>query len=375
MARKGSSIGSMAFRHGSLDKGKDIQWMEENLRNLGIGTSEEIAYGSFPEDVHHQHSLYSAPLNTGRESKVTLSSSPGRELPFGPDPRPIPSLSNTETSSGRPGRLLRLGSGSSVTSFTLPRLRTRADDNESLNEVNSTDGGSVRRGRRHDEDEDDDEDEEEEEGSRELPPGRGRLNPGSTTTPHDYSMAGVGGVARTVPGGVRGQGMMPLTGPNLDLRSQSKSPSLGSHHGHGGNGGNGNDGGSSSPSPHPRLFGRSTSTAIVGTDNNNNGSNSRLHSAAHSRVGSSNDSSIHQNSIENPNLLRRPGSGSGFAEDYNMASASSTPPMFPSATTGAGAFDAMLEGRRMSRGGSDRGMGNGVNSSHSDSRGSRIEGW
>ncbi|KAK3813275.1 MAG: autophagy-related protein 13-domain-containing protein [Benniella sp.] len=377
--RKGSSIGSMAFRHGSLDQGKDTLWQEEVMGKMGIGTSDDLAFGSFPEDVHHHNSLYSAPLDTGRDTRAILSGSHGLELPFAQDPRPI----HVESSSSRPARPLRLSSGSGSTGFTLPRLRPRAaDDNDSLNEV-STDSHSGRGRRDRANEDEDEEDEEEEDGyPREIRPSHdskqpantsiddddgllfimSELSPGSTSTP-DYPLTGVLSGTRVASGGVLDRNV-------LNLRSQSRSPSFGN----GGNGGgNGSNGGSSSSSPHFRLLGRSNNNTSAGHDNNN-GSNSRSNSAAHSRVGSSNgSSSIHQNSIENLNLLRRPGSGSGFLDDnINFVS---TPPLFPASATGAGAFDAMLEGRRMSRGGSDRGLSSGVNSSHSESRGSRLDGW
>ncbi|KAI7822849.1 hypothetical protein BC939DRAFT_172090 [Gamsiella multidivaricata] len=393
LARK--NMGNMAFRHGSLDQGKDILGMEEAMGRMGVAAPDDIAYGSFPEDLHHQHSLYSAPLNTGREKKGdAIDNSPTAGVPFGPDPRPIPSLASGETSTSRPGRLLRLGSGSG---FALPRLRTRAaDDNESLNEMNSADSSSARgnkgRSRGRGEDDEEDEDDEDARGARS---GRERddkheantsinddddmlfimseLSPASTFG-QDPSLTAVGSTG-VILGGAHDRGMLPLTGAILNLRSQPQSPSFDPHHGNSGSGGTA--AGSSSVSPHLRLFGRGGNGNNLGAEHSNN--NSRSNSAAHSRVGSSSGSNTNvQNSIENLGLLRRPGSGSGFVDEYNLPSASSTPPPFAT-VTGAGAFDAMLEGRRMSRGGSDRGIGSGANSGHnsfhSDSRGGRIEGW
>ncbi|KAF9354502.1 hypothetical protein BGX34_010971, partial [Mortierella sp. NVP85] len=261
--RKGSSIGSMAFRHGSLDQGKDTLWQEEVMDKMGVGTSDDLAFGSFPEDVHHQHSLYSAPLDTGRDTKAILSGSHGLELPFAQDPRPI----HVESSSSRPARPLRLSSGSGSTGFTLPRLRPRAaDDNDSLNEDSHS--GRGRRNRANRDEDEDGEDDDEEEDFREIRPSHGHdskqaantsiddddgllfrmseLSPGSTSTP-DYPLTGVLSGTRVASGGVLDRNV-------LNLRSQSRSPSLGNGGGNGG--GNGSNGGSSSSSPHFRLLGR-----------------------------------------------------------------------------------------------------------------------
>ncbi|KAG0212237.1 autophagy protein 13 [Mortierella sp. NVP41] len=469
LVRKSSNIGSIAFRHGSLDQGKDILGMEEAMGRMKVhGAGDDIAFGSFPEDVHHQHSLYSAPLNTGRDGSSSPSSNTAPFSIFGADPRPIPSLTSGGTSIGRPGRLLRLGSGSSGASFTLPRLRPRAaEDNESLNELNSVDNAEQRNRRRRsrhgrDEEEeydemnqDGDEDEDADPNERRSEQGRDKddklghntslnddddmlfimseLSPGSTSG-QDSGLATASALGASpssgmmvggVPGGLneRGAGgMMPLTGAMLNLRSQSQSPSLGPHSG---------AGSSSSSSPHLRLFGRNNGNGgnsnngypLAHNSNNNNissntkgnnnshhssNNNSRSNSVSHSRVGSGSNTNNH-NSVEHLGLLRRSGSGSGsgFADELLLLNANSnvisggsgtnehylptssmTPPPtsqqsrlppvgYPSGTTstatGGGAFEALLGGRRMSRGGSDRGVGSGsssaYNSFHSDSRG------
>ncbi|KAF9351162.1 autophagy protein 13 [Mortierella sp. AD094] len=407
LARKGANMSSIAFRHGSLDQRKDILNMEDAMEQMDITAQNDIAFGSFPEDLHHQHSLYSAPLNTGRDKKGdNLNDSCPFELPFGPDPRPIPSFAG-EASTVRVGRISRTGSGSNK----LPRLRTRAtEDNESLNEMNSADAMNDEHHRRRSlghgrPDEEDDEVEDDYEDSREIRSGHdgksgantsinddddmlftmSELSPGSTSG-HDSAGA--------IVAGAHGRGILPLTGALLNLRSQSQSPSLNSYHGGGGNGGSGT---SSSHSPHLRIFGRGNSGSGNGNGNNGNTSNlgsdvgnssrsnsrsqSRNHSRNHSRVGSNSGSVHNQSSIE---MLRQSGSGSGHGDDFNLPSRSSTPPPFPGFVASVGAFEAMLEGRRMSRGNSDRGMGSGIgsgastggqNSFHSDSRGGRIEGW
>ncbi|KAK3839436.1 MAG: autophagy-related protein 13-domain-containing protein [Linnemannia elongata] len=472
LVRRSANIGNIAFRHGSLDQGKDILGMEEAMGRLKVeGAGEDIAFGSYPEDVHHQHSLYSAPLNTGRDGSSSSSSNMAPFSTFGADPRPIPSLASGGASTGRPGRLLRLGSGSSGASFTLPRLRPRAaEDNESLNELNSSDSaerGNRRRQSRHgrDEDEedemDDDGDDDEDADARgrrdvqgrdkddklghntslnddddmlfimsELSPGSnssqdmGLVSAGLGASPSGGMMAGGGpGLNERVAGGI-----LPLTGAMLNLRSQSQSPALVP----------GSGAASSSSSPHLRLFGRNNSINNNNGGNGNNGNtghplghnngngssgnshnssnnNSRSNSVSHSRVGSGSNTNNH-NSIEHLGLLRRSGSGSGagFADELllmnaagnliggnninNLAgdylpSTSMTPPLLLSSaqqsqqsglppvgyasgtsTTGTGgAYDTLLGGRRMSRGGSDRGAGSGAssayNSFHSDSRG------
>ncbi|KAI1316260.1 autophagy protein 13 [Mortierella claussenii] len=446
--RKGSNMSSIAFRHGSLDQRRGIIGMEEAMERMSVATPDDMAFGSFPEDVHHQHSLYSAPLDTGRDKRSSASdSSPIPEVPFGPDPRPIPAFGSGNASGGvRPGRLMRLGSGSSI---TLPRLRPRtAEDNESLNDRQSADSVEERRDhqRRGQGSRDDYDDEEEEYGyendshdmrSGDVPDYRqgaantslnddddmlfimSELSPGSNSG-QDNEGLGVTGT-----GLERDRGMLPLTGAMLNLRSQSQSPSLGPHHlhSHQPHGGSGTT--SSSSSPHLRIFGRAgtnvgnNSSNNFGADHGNNqshhgGGNSRSSSASHSRVGSTTSHTNHNNNNGQSSVdnlvglsLRRPGSGStsasgsgsGFIDEYNLPSTSSTPPSFLPTTarqeTGAGAFEAMLEGRRMSRGGSDRGMGvggsssnsgansGGHNSIHSDTRGGatlgaaggRIEGW
>lgn len=470
LVRKSANIGSIAFRHGSLDQGKDILGMEEAMGRMKVeGAADDIAFGSYPEDVHHQHSLYSAPFNTGRDGSSSSSSNTAPFSIFGADPRPIPSLTSGGTSSGRPGRLLRLGSGSSGASFTLPRLRPRAaEDNESLNELNSADSAERRNRRRQshhgrDEDEEDEIDEDGDDDEDADPRGRrgiqGRekddkqghntslnddddmlfimseLSPGSNSgqdigpvtaglgaSPSSGMMVGSG------PGlNERGTGgMLPLTGAMLNLRSQSQSPSLGPGTG---------AASSSSSSPHMRLFGRNNNNnggnGINGSashplgHNHGNGSNNNSHhssnnnsrssSVSHSRVGSGSNTNNH-NSIEHLGLLRRSGSGSGagFADELLLLNASGnliggnnnntytvdylptatmTPPtLLPSAqqsqqsglppvgynsgtnaTATGGAYDSFSGGRRMSRGGSDRGAGSeassGYNSFHSDSRG------
>ncbi|KAG0198322.1 autophagy protein 13 [Mortierella sp. GBA30] len=458
-SRTGSNMGNIAFRHGSLDQGKDILGMEEalgRLRVTGRPPHDDIAYGSFPEDVHHQHSLYSAPLNTGGvgdkllESTAVTSTSGsdatgnGRagtissfasQSTFGPDPRPIPSLTSGGSSSSRPGRILRLGSGSSGASFTLPRLRPRAaEDNDSLNEMNSADdsgtrhdreGDRHRRRRRQDEEEEDDEEEDEE--SRDLLHGSGRrdkhdghntsinddddmlfimseLSPGSTSGQESTTIGG----ALAAGGGLSERVMLSLTGAIPKPRSQSQSPALGPL-------GNGSSAGgsSASSSPHMRLFGRGNSgintnagnsgggSNIIsvmnlnmmgnqpGNVNNASNSNSRTHSVSHSRGGSNSGGS---DSVENlTGTLRRSvsasgsmsgsGPGSGVVDEFNLPSATTTPPPQSPAAQNT----TNNTGRRMSRGGSDRGgMGSsgggansdGHNSFHSDSRGgARIEGW
>ncbi|KAF9185532.1 autophagy protein 13, partial [Haplosporangium sp. Z 767] len=410
-ARKGSNVGSIAFRHGSLDQGKDILGMEEAMGRIKVaGPDEEIAYGSYPEDVHHQHSLYSAPLSTGRDTdrSKTDSSVVSVHLATGPDPRPIPSLNSGETSATRPGRLLKLGSGSSGASFTLPRLRSRTmEDNESLNEMNSADSNNAKQsrgtgGNRNRDEFEDEEDEDED--LRDMPLGQDDKHGHNTSINDDDDMlfimselspssnsgqestAVIAGTLGALGGGVNERGMLPLSGAMMNLRSQSQSPSMGQH-------GNGNNGGASNASsPHLRLFGRSNIHA-GGLNNSNSTSNStsRANSVGHSRGGSNSGSNTNnQNSMENlmgPMRRSGSGSGSGFMDDYSLPpSATSTPPPFPGFTsTGTGAFEAMLEGRQMSRGGSDRGgagsgsgsgaNSNGHNSFHSDSRGARIEGW
>ncbi|KAF9541816.1 autophagy protein 13 [Mortierella hygrophila] len=467
LVRRSANIGNLAFRHGSLDQGKDILGMEEAMGRMKVeGAGGDIAFGSYPEDVHHQHSLYSAPLSTGRDGSSSSSSNTAPFSTFGADPRPIPSLASGGTSTGRPGRLLRLGSGSSGASFTLPRLRPRAaEDNESLNELNSADSAErsnrrrqSRHGRDEDDEMDDDGDDDEDADLRERRDVQGRdkddksghntslnddddmlfimseLSPGSNSgqdmglvstglgaLPSDGIMAG-GGLGLNERGA---GGMLPLTGAMLNLRSQSQSPALGP----------GSGAASSSSSSHLRLFGRNNSNnggnGNNGTaghplgHNNGNGSsgnshhssnnNSRSNSVSHSRVGSGSNTNNH-NSIEHLGLLRRSGSGSGVgfvdelllmnaagnliggnsshnhAGDYLPATSMTTPPIIPSAqqsqqsglppvgytsgtniTATGGAYDTLMGGRRMSRGGSDRGAGSGAssayNSFHSDSRG------
>lgn len=468
LIRRSANIGNIAFRHGSLDQGKDVLGMEEAMGRLKVeGAGDDIAFGSYPEDVHHQHSLYSAPLNTGRDGSSS-SSNTAPFSTFGADPRPIPSLASGGTSTGRPGRLLRLGSGSSGASFMLPRLRPRAaEDNESLNELNSSDSaerGNRRRQSRHgrDEDEedemDDDGDDDEDSDARgrrdvqgrdkddklghntslnddddmlfimsELSPGSnsgqdmGLVSAGLGASPSGGMMAGSGpGLNERGAGGI-----LPQTGAMLNLRSQSQSPALVP----------GSGAASSSSSPHLRLFGRNNNnnsgngnTGATGHPlghNNGNGSsgnshqssnnNSRSNSVSHSRVGSGSNTN-NNNSIEHLGLLRRSGSGSGagftdelllmnaagnliggnnsnnHAGDYLPVTSMTPPPLLSSAqqsqqsglppvgyasgtsTTGTGgAYDTLFGGRRMSRGGSDRGAGSGAssayNSFHSDSRG------
>ncbi|KAF9575200.1 autophagy protein 13 [Mortierella alpina] len=526
IGRTGSNMGSIAFRHGSLDQGKDILGMEEALGRLRVsGPHDDMAYGSFPEDVHHQHSLYSAPLDTGKSGLVTggreggsrattttpsfvTSSSSSSDAIHGPDPRPIPSLTSGDASTTRPGRLLRLGSGSSGASFTLPRLRPRAaEDNESLNEMNSAEENAAatghhlrrtRRGhrdRRHHREEDDEEEEEEDEADEEEEEededdssdvvrrrsgaGGGRRrrdkHDGHNTSLNDdddmlfimseLSLAsnsdedsttdrGVAAAANAsasaasalIGGGGTGgelsdRVMLSLTGAMLHPRSQSQSPALGPL-------GNGSSAGASSTSssPHLRLFGRnpgmgahsgmnlplgggsstgggggtgtgSSSTGHAGLTHSrgssSSNSHSQTHSVGHSRGGSNGENNSQSVELLSGMMLRRSGSasgsvsGSGFVDDFHLPSATSTPPLPPSLSSGAaaaatgvtggggggsgsgsgvagssGAFEAMLEGRRMSRGGSDRGgLGSGANSGghnsfHSDSRGgARIEGW
>ncbi|KAF9286609.1 hypothetical protein BGZ68_002747 [Mortierella alpina] len=317
IGRTGSNMGSIAFRHGSLDQGKDILGMEEALGRLRVsGPHDDMAFGSFPEDVHHQHSLYSAPLDTttgrgdGKGGLVTgggtttpsfVTSSSSSNATYGPDPRPIPSLTSGDASSSRPGRLLRLGSGSSGASFTLPRLRPRAaEDNESLNEMNSaeenTPGRSRTRGHRghhHRDDEDEDDEVDEDDDSRGVRRGSRRDNNNnnhnsSSNSKHDghntslnddddmlfimseLSLASNSGEDSTDDRGVAAAAtasaaaamnstggelsdrvMLSLTGAMVHSRSQSQSPALGPL-------GNGSSAGASSTSssPHLRLFGR-----------------------------------------------------------------------------------------------------------------------
>ncbi|KAG0365671.1 autophagy protein 13 [Mortierella sp. AD032] len=480
LVRKSANIGNVAFRHGSLDQGKDILGMEEAMDRMKVeGATYDIAFGSYPEDVHHQHSLYSAPLNTGRDGSSSSSSNTAPFSIFGVDPRPIPSLASGGASAGRPGRLLRLGSGSSGASFTLPRLRPRAaEDNESLNELNSVDSTEQRNRRRRsrhgqgeeEEDEmDEDGDDDEDMDPRGRQGGEGQdkddkighntslnddddmlfimseLSPGSNSG-QDSGLA-IAGLGASLAGGMMvgggsglnersGGGMMPLTGAILNVRSQSQSPALGPSSG---------ATSSNSSSPHLRLLGRNNNNNSSGSNvnggnsnsnlnaaagyplgysNNGNGSinnshpssnnNSRSNSVSHSRVGSGSNTNNH-NSIEHLGLLRRSGSGSGFGfadellllnasgnviggngGDYLPTTSMTPPPLLPSAqqqqqslqsglppvghVTGnnaaaaGGAFDSLLSGRRMSRGGSDRGgAGSGAsstyNSFHSDSRG------
>ncbi|KAF9401908.1 autophagy protein 13 [Mortierella sp. AD011] len=404
LARKGTNMGSVAFRHGSLDQRKDILGIEDAMEQMNTTAQDDIAFGSFPEDLHHQHSLYSAPLNTGRGKKGDNLNDPHDfEIPFGPDPRPIPSFAGGEASTVRVGRISRAGSGSSK----LPRLRTRAtEDNESLNEINSAETMTHERHRRRSHggsrvDDEDDEAEDDFEDSREIRSGHDSKSGANVSinddddmlfTMSELSPSSVSGHDLTGPAvaGTHGRGILPLTGALLNLRSQSQSPSLNSYHGVGGNGGSGT---SSPHSPHIRIFGRSnngsgngngsnSNTSNLGSEvGNNSRSNSRSQSRNHSRVGSNSGSVHNQSSIE---IMRQSGSGSGHGDDFNLPSRSSTPPPFPGFVASVGAFEAMLEGRRMSRGNSDRGMGSGVgsgastggqNSFHSDSRGGRIEGW
>ncbi|KAF9425650.1 hypothetical protein BGZ76_003138 [Entomortierella beljakovae] len=397
-ARKGADMGSVAFRHGSLDQRKDYLGMEDAMGKMDITQQDDIAFGSFPEDLHHQHSLFSAPLNTGREKR---SDSLSMGLPFTQDPRPIPPFAGDDTSASRQRHYTRTGSGSNQ----LPRLRTKTiDDNESLNEMNSAD--SINDGRHRQRIHghsrlDDDDDDVEDEDSREIRPGHDRdfgkskantsindddemlfimseLSPGSTSG-HDTSGA--------LSSGAHGRGILPLTGTMLNLRSQTQSPSMNPHHGSGSNGSG------TSTSSHIRLFGRPSSGNGNGSGNINaignlvsegpgsSRSNSRSQSRNHSRVGSNSGSTNNQNSTD---LLRQPGSNSdsisGPMDGFDVPSRSSTPPPFPGFVPGVGAFEAILEGRRMSRGGSDRGVNSGAssggqNSYYSDSRGGRIEGW
>ncbi|KAF9954261.1 hypothetical protein BGZ72_004732 [Mortierella alpina] len=326
IGRAGSNMGSIAFRHGSLDQGKDILGMEEALGRLRVsGPHDDIAYGSFPEDVHHQHSLYSAPLDTttatgrgdgkggmitGGGATTTPSFVSSTHATYGPDPRPIPSLTSGDASSSRPGRLLRLGSGSSGASFTLPRLRPRAaEDNDSLNEMNSAEDnatGHVRRRshrdhHRDEEEEDDEVDEEDDHDSRDMRRGGGRRdkhdghntsinddddmlfimselslasNSGEDSTDRSVAAAAtasasaasaMGGTTSTTTGGeLSDRVMLSLTGAMLHSRSQSQSPALGPM-------GNGSSAGASSTSssPHLRLFGRN---AGMGAHPGGNGS-------------------------------------------------------------------------------------------------------
>ncbi|KAF9125439.1 autophagy protein 13 [Mortierella sp. 14UC] len=379
LVRKSADISNIAFRHGSLDQSKDILGMEEAMDRMKVeGATDDIAFGSYPEDVHHQHSLYSAPLNTGREGSSSSSSNTAPFSIFGADPRPIPSLASGSASTGRPGRLLRLGSGSSGASFTLPRLRPRAaEDNESLNELNSVDSAEQRNRRRRshhgqDEEEDVDEDGDDDE-DVELRTRRGgqgtdkddkmghntslnddddmlfimsELSPGSNSG-QDSGLAAAGGMMVGGGSGLNergGGGMLPLTGAMLNLRSQSQSPALGPNNG---------AASSNSSSPHLRLFGRSNNNNggngnggnnnnnnlnaaagyPVGHNSNGNGStnnshhsstnNSRSNSISHSRVGSGSNTNNH-NSIEHLGLLRRSGSGSGagFADELLLLNAS-----------------------------------------------------
>ncbi|KAF9934498.1 autophagy protein 13 [Mortierella alpina] len=465
-----SNIGNIAFRHGSLDQGKDILGMEEALGRLRVsGPHDDMAYGSFPEDVHHQHSLYSAPLNTGKGGLVTG----GETTTYGPDPRPIPSLTTTtsgDASSSRPGRLLRLGSGSSGASFTLPRLRPRAaEDNESLNEMNSAEDNATghlrtnRRGHRdHHHRDEEEEDEDEDDDSRHMRRGGdggggGRRdkhdghntslnddddmlfimselslasNSGEDSTDRGVAAAATASASAAVStlGGTGGElsdrVMLSLTGAMLNPRSQSQSPALGP------------SSSSTSSSPHLRLFGRNAGIGAHSGMNLPLGGGSHAGGPTHSRGSSSSHSNSHSNSVshsrggsngENSSgspsvdilpgmMLRRSVSASGsaasgsglFVDEFHLPSATSTPPLPPlllssgaAATSAAagmtsgsgsgggsgvagssGAFEAMLEGRRMSRGGSDRGgLGSGAssgghNSFHSEARGgARIEGW
>ncbi|KAF9211539.1 autophagy protein 13 [Podila verticillata] len=445
-----SNMANIAFRHGSLDQGKDILGMEDAMGKLGVSGSDEIAYGSYPEDTHHQHSLYSAPLKTARgDDDAELSVSPSS----GVDPRPIPPFTAfAGSTSSRPGRLLRLGSGSSGTSFTLPRLRARAaEDNDSLNELNSVDGdhGDRRRERqRHhlqadDDDYDDDPRDlyEQDKNNQSLNDDDEMLFIMSELTPGSNSGQDLVQANATVDRGT----MLPLTGALVGMRSQTQSPSMGLH----GPLPSGAPGIGRSDSPHMRLFGRGN-----GGNNNlgggsGNGYNNGSNSTGHSRGGSINGQGTHHgyhhssgmfssnvtgnvtgngnsnSSNESLNhgvlpMMRR----SGSMEDYLLPLRSnSTPPVLPpvggvahsaaggvGASSGAsssssvssggvinmntplpssGAFEAMLEGRRMSRGGSDRGVnmasangsgsGSGANSGghnsyHSEGRG-KIEGW
>lgn len=445
-----SNMANIAFRHGSLDQGKDILGMEDAMGKLGVSGSDEIAYGSYPEDTHHQHSLYSAPLKTARgDDDAELSVSPSS----GVDPRPIPPFTAfAGSASSRPGRLLRLGSGSSGTSFTLPRLRARAaEDNDSLNELNSVDGdhGDRRRERqRHhlqadDDDYDDDPRDlyEQDKNNQSLNDDDEMLFIMSELTPGSNSGQDLVQANATVDRGT----MLPLTGALVGMRSQTQSPSMGLH----GPLPSGAPGIGRSDSPHMRLFGRGN-----GGNNNlgggsGNGYNNGSNSTGHSRGGSINGQGTHHgyhhssgmfssnvtgnvtgngnsnSSNESLNhgvlpMMRR----SGSMEDYLLPLRSnSTPPVLPpvggvahspaggvGASSGAsssssvssggvinmntplpssGAFEAMLEGRRMSRGGSDRGVnmasangsgsGSGANSGghnsyHSEGRG-KIEGW
>ncbi|KAF8955899.1 autophagy protein 13, partial [Entomortierella lignicola] len=384
LSRKGSDMGSIAFRHGSLDQRKDILGMEDTMEQMSITGQDDIAFGSFPEDFHHQHSLYSAPLNTGRDKDLDDPS--GLELPFGPDPRPIPSFASSNVPTIRSGRITRTGSGST----TLPRLRTRAEDNDSLNEMNSADAVSDERhgqrshGRLDDEEDIDDGYDD----SREIQLGRDSKNVGNISLNDDDDMLftmselSPGSFSGHDPesallGGAHGRGGLPLG--RRGMHSQSQSSPLSPRHGNG----------SSSSNPHLRLFGRNN----IGNNNNgnNNGisnnnnsnlgndviissrSNSRNQSQNHSRAGSNSGSANYQNSEDM--LLQ-----SGSIDDLNQPSRSSTPPPFPGFVASVGAFEAMLEGRRMSRGGSDQGLSSGAssrghNSFHSESRGGRIEGW
>ncbi|GJJ69297.1 autophagy-related protein 13 [Entomortierella parvispora] len=437
---KGTNMGSIAFRHGSLDQGKDIFGMDEAMGRIGISSPTEVAFGSFPEDVHHQQSRYSAPLQTGRETSE-------HNVTSGADPRPIPSSAHSGATSSRPsGRLLRLGSGSSGTSFTLPRLRSRAgDDNESLNDVAST---SNARGHQHgersegqfegddEEEEDEEEDDQDDSRSEELRPSQeekrddntslnddddmlfimSELSPGSTPATQYQSFStganvvypGAGGTAAFLPSSAPTErGMMPLTGAMMNLRSQSQSPAMGPHgspyHPSSGNGGPA----STSSSPHYRLFGRNAPmSGSVFSNNGNNGNSSRSNSVSHSRGGSNSGSNTNgQNSVENLHLLRRSFSGSGIEDGPGLSPSMTAnlrlgaappllPPLPPAVTPGATSYPydgSILEGRRMSRTGSDRGVptggvhsrrtsGSGVNSNghnsfHSDHRSGQREGW
>ncbi|KAF9953591.1 autophagy protein 13 [Mortierella alpina] len=350
IGRAGSNMGSIAFRHGSLDQGKDILGMEEALGRLRVsGPQDDMAFGSFPEDVHHQHSLYSAPLDTGKTSlggATTTTTTSSSNATYGPDPRPIPSLTSGDASSSRPGRLLRLGSGSSGASFTLPRLRPRAaEDNESLNEMNSAEDnatGHLRTRRSHrdhhhhhhrDDEEEDDEvhEDEDEEDARDGHRGGGgprsnnnnkhdghntslnddddmlfimselslASNSGEDSTDRGVAAAATASAsaAASALGGTGGElsdrVMLSLTGAMLNPRSQSQSPALGPL----GNGGSSTGASSStSSSPHLRLFGRNAGIGAhsgmnlpLGTSNG--GSSSGHVGSTHSRGSSSSNHS------------------------------------------------------------------------------------
>ncbi|KAF9419306.1 hypothetical protein BGZ94_009450 [Podila epigama] len=501
-----SNLGHIAFRHGSLDQGKDILGLENAMGKVNVTGSDEMAFGSFPEDVHHQHSLYSAPLETrrrgdddGGEEEDLASGSHGVQV----NPRPIPpsSLATSGSASSRAGRMLRLGSRSSVTRLTLPRLGTRGtEENESLNEMSTVDDGS-----RHDENRrqrhnaiDDEEEEsgrrgfygrEEQDEEQGLDQERDKnnqslndddemlfimseLSPGSNSEVDTAMQTGNMNMMD------RGNTMLPLTGALLGMRSQTQSPSMGPH---GPLQATGAPGSSRSDASHLRLFGRvSNAGSHNGSVASGTGYNTGATSASHSRGGSSHSNGTgagigigigngngtgnnqgshpayrrasgafsHGNSTNNSSteslghghavlpMMRR----SGSVEDYLMPLRSnSTPPVMPHlggvnahtgtgggmpgtlppslsssssslaaylpgggvvnmntplpvsssttttatiATTTTSAFDAMLDGRRMSRGGSDRGVNiggsgastGGHNSFHSEGRG-KIEGW